>query len=271
MVVGAHPDDADLNFGCTALRLVAAGARVRFISVCNGDKGHQTTFGPALAKRRLLEAQASARILGVESYTVLGYSDCEVENTKELRIDLTHRIRAFSPHIIFTHRTCDYHADHRAVASAIMDIGYFLSVPGWCPDAPLPTVKPSVFFLRDTFTVPRELRPDVIVPVADSDLRKRYLSALACHVSQFAEWLPFNKDIVSECPSWDDVRARDAFLSKYWLDRKRVDARRFGVEKWSEVEVFEQSEYGRQMSPSEMQSVFGDDAIVLNHTWTPSR
>lgn len=271
MVVGAHPDDADLNFGCTALRLTAAGSRVRFVSVGQGDKGHQTMFGPALAARRKLEAQASAKILGVEDYSVLNCLDCEIENTQEVRKELTRIIRAFSPHIVLTHRTCDYHADHRAVGTAIMDITYFLGVPGWCPDAPIPTVRPAVFYLRDTFTVPRELRPDVIVPVADPALRKRYLSALACHVSQFAEWLPFDKGILDECPPWDDIRARDEFLSKYWLLRKRIDAGRFCVKNWAEVEVFEQSEYGRQLSPSEIREIFGEDSIVLGRNWTASR
>ena len=272
MVIGAHPDDPDLNAGCTIMKLVAVGARVRFVSVCNGDKGHQTTWGASLAERRFGEAQASAKIFGVEDYAILGNSDCEVENTKELRLELTRRVRTFAPHIIFTHRICDYHADHRAVGMAVMDITYFLGVPGWCPEAPLPSVKPAVLFLRDTFTVPRELRPDVIVPVDDPAIRTRYLAALACHVSQFSEWLPFDKDIVAECPDWNDVPAREKFLTKHWVEpRKGLDARRFGVPEFKEVEVFEQSEYGRQMTADEMRDIFGPAAIVRLRGWEASR
>ena len=272
MVIGAHPDDPDLNAGCTIMKLVAAGARVRFISVCNGDKGHQTTWGPSLASRRYGEAQASAKVFGVENYAILGNSDCEVENTPALRRELTRRVREFSPHIIFTHRICDYHADHRVVGQAVMDITYFLGVPGWCPESPLPSVKPAVLFLRDTFTVPRELRPDIVVPVDDPAIRQRYLAALACHVSQFAEWLPYDKNIVAECPDWADIPAREAFLSKYWLEpRKGYDARRFGVPGFKEVEVFEQSEYGRQMAPEDMKRIFGENAIVGSRTWMASR
>ena len=272
MVIGAHPDDPDLNAGCTIMKLVAAGARVRFISVCNGDKGHQATWGAALAKRRYGEAQASAKVFGVEDYAILGNSDCEVENTPALRRELTRRVREFAPHVIFTHRICDYHADHRVVGQAVMDITYFLGVPGWCPEAPLPSVKPAVLFLRDTFTVPRELRPDAIVPVDDPAIRQRYLAALACHVSQFAEWLPFDKGIAAECPDWDDIPAREAFLVKYWIEsRKGYDARRFGVSELKEVEVFEQSEYGRQMSPEELKKVLGESSIISSRAWTASR
>lgn len=272
MVIGAHPDDPDLNAGCTVMKLIDAGARVRFVSVCNGDKGHQTSWGPELSRRRHGEAMASAKIFGVEDYAILDNPDCEIENTPEIRRELTRRVREFSPHVIFTHRICDYHADHRAVGQTVMDITYFLGVPGWCPDCPLPTVKPAVLFLRDTFTVPRELRPDVIVPVDDPGIRKRYLDALSCHVSQFAEWLPYDKQITAECPSWDDVPAREAFLIKHWLEpRKSFDAKRFGVTEFAEVEVFEQSEYARQMSPEELKTVFGANAIIGSRKWMASR
>lgn len=272
MVIGAHPDDADILTGLTTQRLVAKGARVRYVSVCNGDKGHQTMWGEPLAKRRALEAQKSAETLGVEKYSVLGYSDCELEVTMKLKLELTRVIREFSPHYVLTHRTCDYHADHRAVGTALMDITYFLGVPGWCPEAPLPSVSPVVLFLRDTFTVPRELRPDLIVPGNDEGRIARYFDALACHVSQFAEWLPFDRGIVPETPDWSDVPARNAFLKKYWFDcRKGYDAERFGVPELKYVEAFEISEYGRQPEMEELRADFGDDVVLKGRVWQQSR
>ena len=68
MVIGAHPDDADLNFGGTAIKLADAGAHVRFVSVCNGSKGHRVLSEKDLAERRFGEMQRSAAILGVEKY-----------------------------------------------------------------------------------------------------------------------------------------------------------------------------------------------------------
>ena len=40
MVIGAHPDDAEIVCGCTAAKLVAKGALVKFVAVCNGNIGH---------------------------------------------------------------------------------------------------------------------------------------------------------------------------------------------------------------------------------------
>ena len=46
---GAHPDDCDQRAGGTAAKYAALGHRVRFVSVTNGDAGHQTEGGGALA------------------------------------------------------------------------------------------------------------------------------------------------------------------------------------------------------------------------------
>lgn len=40
MGIGAHPDDADIQCGCTTAKLIAKGARVKFVAVCNGNIGH---------------------------------------------------------------------------------------------------------------------------------------------------------------------------------------------------------------------------------------
>ena len=49
MIIGAHPDDADMYCGATAIKLAKAGAKVRFVSLCNGNKGHQTMSSSDLA------------------------------------------------------------------------------------------------------------------------------------------------------------------------------------------------------------------------------
>src|SRR5580693_3645833 len=67
---GAHPDDCDIRAAGTAAKFRALGAAVKFVSVTNGDAGHQTMGGGALAKRRRAEAEESGRRLGI-TYEVL--------------------------------------------------------------------------------------------------------------------------------------------------------------------------------------------------------
>lgn len=261
MAIGAHPDDPDVNMAGTIRKFVLEGARVRMVSVLNGDKGHRTMPPDELSKRRYAEAQASARVLGVEKYLVLGGHDCELEVTMEWKKKLTKVIREFAPHLIFTHRTCDYHADHRAVAQLVMDVAYFLKVPYWCPEVPVPDVMPAVFFMRDRFTMPRELRPDVVLDV--TDVQDVAADALCCHESQFFEWLPPEiPGAQAENPGKDgSIEAKRAFVKKYWFSRKRLDARRFNLE-FEYPEVFELSEYGRQPSSAELQEMFPRGARI---------
>ena len=68
---GAHPDDCDGKFGGTAAKFAKAGAVVKFVSVTNGDAGHQEMGGAALAHRRYAETQESARRLGIAEYEVM--------------------------------------------------------------------------------------------------------------------------------------------------------------------------------------------------------
>ena len=43
---GAHPDDCDGKFGGTAAKFAKTGAAVKFVSVTNGDAGHQEMGAP---------------------------------------------------------------------------------------------------------------------------------------------------------------------------------------------------------------------------------
>lgn len=261
MVIGAHPDDPEVNMAGTIAKFAKSGARVWMVSVSCGDKGHRIMPPKELAERRFGETQASARTLGAERYIVLDGHDCELEATMEMKLKVTKHIREFAPHVIFTHRTCDYHADHRAVGQILMDITYFLGVPYWCPEVPVPSVMPAVFFMRDKFTVPREIRPDVVVDV--TDVQDQAADALCCHASQFFEWLPPElPGAVDENPGVDGaVEAKRAFVKKYWFARKELDARRFGIPV-QYPEVFELSEYGRQLSSDEMRDIFPEGSVV---------
>src|SRR5262245_47315706 len=74
IMIGAHPDDCDEDGGGTAALFAQMGYAVKFVSVTNGDAGHQTMKGPELAKRRFAEAQEAGKRLGV-TYDVLDNHD----------------------------------------------------------------------------------------------------------------------------------------------------------------------------------------------------
>lgn len=49
LIIGAHPDDAEQSCGTAAL-YIAAGHKVKLISVTNGDAGHQVLGGGELMR-----------------------------------------------------------------------------------------------------------------------------------------------------------------------------------------------------------------------------
>jgi N-acetylglucosamine malate deacetylase 1 len=51
LIIGAHPDDADIKAGGTAAKWCSLGHVVRLVSLTNGQAGHQTMFGQGLANR----------------------------------------------------------------------------------------------------------------------------------------------------------------------------------------------------------------------------
>ena len=91
LMIGAHPDDADIRFGGTALKLVRAGHVVKFVSMCNGDCGHfdMSITPEQLAARRYQETQNSRAVSGISEYQVFHENhDCELmpdlENRKKV-------------------------------------------------------------------------------------------------------------------------------------------------------------------------------------------
>src|SRR5260370_21342399 len=94
IVFGAHPDDAELKAGGTAMLWAKLGHHVKFVSVTNGDIGHWQIKGEELAKRRLAEVKAADKQLVVEA-EVLPIHDAELEPTLENRRTITRLIRGW--------------------------------------------------------------------------------------------------------------------------------------------------------------------------------
>jgi LmbE family N-acetylglucosaminyl deacetylase len=96
LVIGAHPDDADIKAGGTAAKWCAQGHAVKLVSLTNGRAGHQTQHGPDLARRRLAEARASAATIGA-TYEVGDVPDGQLDDRLEYRDTVIRLIRAFLP------------------------------------------------------------------------------------------------------------------------------------------------------------------------------
>ena len=259
LAIGAHPDDCDIQFGGTAAKLARAGHRVKFLALTNGDAGHQIIAGAPLAKRRFLEAQESARRLGIEQYQILDNHDCELMPTLEVRRQVIRAIREWKADIVLAPRPNDYHPDHRYTGVLVQDAAYMVVVPNVVADtAPLHD-NPVFLYYSDHFQKPAPFRPDVVVPIDDVWDKKIY--ALDAHVSQFYEWLPWVDHTLDSVPK--DAQARKAWLAQQRDRSVNEEALKTLREEIGDaaasvkhVESFELCVYGRRPSIAELRAMF---------------
>ncbi len=256
LFIGAHPDDADELMGGTAVKLARCGHEVYFVSVGNGDGGHYSMDPRELVIRRYHEAQASAKVAGVKEYLILDYHDCRIQCDLPTREELLRLMRRVAPDVVISHRTCDYHADHRNVGQLVMDCAYLLKLPLYCSDTPIPATNPIFAYVYDAFTSPRPFRIDAAVEV-DSVLEEK-ARMLDCHKSQYYEWLPWDNGLkcdVADAP-WPQ---RYEWLRENWLGwgcKVADQARELLGPEVKYAEGFEQSEYGRTVPREEFNRLF---------------
>ena len=135
---------------------------MKFVSVTNGDAGHQSQGGGALAERRRKEAQEAGRRIGIE-YETLDNHDGELVPSLDVRRQIIRKIREWKADIVFSPRSNDYHPDHRYTGMLVQDAAYMVVVPDICPDTPALRRNPVFFYFQDNFQRPNPFRPDVAV------------------------------------------------------------------------------------------------------------
>lgn len=255
---GAHPDDCDGRAGGVAAKYAALGHHVKFVSVTNGDAGHQSEGGGALAMRRRKEAQEAGRRIGVE-YETLDNHDGELMPSLAVRQQVIRKIREWKADIVMAPRPNDYHPDHRYTGVLVQDAAYSVVVPNICPDTPALRRNPVFFYFQDGFQRPNPFRPDVAVSI--DDVVEKKLSMLDAHTSQMYEWLPWVAGTLDSVPQ--DPAARREWLRKGRF-RPVSEAVRQALKKWYGAqadsirygEAFELCEYGRRPSDDEIRKLF---------------
>ena len=256
---GAHPDDCDIRAGGTAAKWAAAGHRVRFVSVTNGDAGHQSQGGGALGARRRAEAQEAGRRLGVD-YVVLDNHDGELMPTLQVREQIIRLIRQWKADLVLGPRPHDYHPDHRYTGILLQDAAFMVTVPNVAPDTPALRQNPVFMYFEDGFQKPNPFTPDVAVSIDDTFAKK--IDAIDAHVSQMYEWLPWLNGRLDQVPK--DPAERKAWTAKQRWGRindavRAALVKTYGPDAGAKVEhaeAFEICEYGRRPDAAEVKRLF---------------
>jgi LmbE family N-acetylglucosaminyl deacetylase len=259
IMIGAHPDDCDEDGGGTAALFAQMGYAVKFVSVTNGDAGHQALKGKELAKRRFAEAQESGKRLGV-TYDVLDNHDGLLMPSLEVRLEIIRKIREWNADVVIAPRPNDYHPDHRYTGVLVQDAAYMVSVPNIASDVPALKKNPVFLYYQDHFQRPNPFRPDVTVDI--TSVYDKKVSGLDAHESQMYEWLPWIGHYLDQVPKDKNERIQ-------WLAKQRAGTitpeikaaleKWYGKDKAAQVkyaEAFEICEYGTQPNDEEIKRLF---------------
>jgi LmbE family N-acetylglucosaminyl deacetylase len=198
MVITAHPDDSEFGAGGTVARFTKEGREVVYCIVTNGNKGSsdRTMTPERLATIRAEEQRQAARVLGVERVIFLGYPDGEVEDTRDLRRDVSREIRRVRPDLVVcqnpnrTYNLGASHRDHRTVGGVVIDCVYPLARDHLAFPELMPEFEPHK--VREVYVMQWN-EPHVVNDITDvMDLK---IKALACHASQFADFSAVEKRV----------------------------------------------------------------------------
>ena len=259
IMIGAHPDDCDQDGGGTAALFASMGYAVKFVSVTNGDAGHQADGGVSLARRRFAEAQEAGKRLGVV-YDVLNNHDGQLVPSLEVRLQVIRKIREWNADVVIAPRPNDYHPDHRYTGILVQDAAYMVAVPNIAKETPALKKNPVFLYFQDFFQRPNPFRPDIAVDITKTFDQK--INGLDAHESQMYEWLPWIGHYADKVP-------KDKSDRKKWLaetrDIKITPEVRAALEKWygkekgdqvMHAEAFEICEYGTQPNDEEIRRLF---------------
>ena len=235
------------------------GYAVKFVSVTNGDAGHQSMGGGMLAKRRMAEAKEAGKRYGVE-YEVLDNHDGELLPSLEVRLQVIRKIREWNADVVIAPRPNDYHPDHRYTGVLVQDAAYMVAVPNVAPDTPPLKKNPVFLYFQDFFQRPNAFRPDIAVDISAVFAQK--IHALDAHESQVYEWLPWIGGYLDKVPK--EVSQREAWLSTDRAVRITPEVRA-ALEKWygkeyaaqvQHAEAFEICEYGSRPTEEDLKRLF---------------
>ncbi len=191
LVITAHPDDSEFGAAGTVAKLVRDGCEVTYVIVTNGSKGSsdRSMTSERLIRIREEEQRNAARTLGVERVQFLGYEDGEVEDTRDLRRDVSREIRRWRPDLVIcqspnrSYNLGASHRDHRTVGGVVLDSVYPLARDHLAFPELLPDYEPHK--VREIYVMQWE-NPQLVVDI--SDVMDIKIKALACHASQFRDF-----------------------------------------------------------------------------------
>lgn len=120
LAIGVHPDDVELSCAGTLLSHIDQGHTAGIVDLTMGQLGSRGT--PEL---RLQEADAAAKVLGIDHRVNLRMEDGWFQNDQASKIKIIEQIRHFRPEIVLANAVTDRHPDHGRASQLISEACFY--------------------------------------------------------------------------------------------------------------------------------------------------
>ena len=206
LVLGAHPDDAEISFGGTMLRWVDAGLRVGVLDLTRGEMGTRGTV-----EERDAETRAATQLLGLAWRGNAELPDGRVEPSLPAREQIARTIRELRPDVLVAHHPTDLHPDHCAAGHLARQAWYLSGLARLAQQDGGPEAFRPGILLHFLGHIPAD--PTFVVDI--SEVFERKMDVIRCYAKQLE-------------PSGPDDRGQHFLFGADSLARAETKARFFG-------------------------------------------
>lgn len=116
LAFAAHPDDVELACSGTVVSHIQQGKKVGVVDLTQGQLGTRGS-----AAERLVEAENSAKILGIHARENLGMDDGFFLNDKAHQLKIIEMLRKYQPDVVLCNAQHDRHTDHGKGGDLVQD------------------------------------------------------------------------------------------------------------------------------------------------------
>jgi bacillithiol biosynthesis deacetylase BshB1 len=174
LVIGAHPDDAEIGMGGTIAKHTSAGV---LAVVCDLTEAEMSSNGTVESRR--WEAAKASGILGLAGRDNLRLPDRGLSLAKQQIDPIVLEIRKRRPRIVFAPYWKDRHPDHVMCSRMVQEAVFNAKLRNYLPESPAHTVGRLFFYyINDVF------EPQLMVDITNYSERKAL--ALMAYETQFA-------------------------------------------------------------------------------------
>jgi len=197
LVIGPHPDDAELGLGGTLARAHHAGLSTGVLDLSHGEAATKGT-----PEARAAEAEAAARVLGLAVRRNLGWPDSRLMDGEDRRLELARELRELRPRVVAAPHANDRHPDHVAAAGIVQAALHLAGLRNSPLSGEPWKVRRLLFYMGNG-----PFEPSLVVDT--SDYIETWEEAVRCYRSQFTG------DAASETVTPDVFRTRRG-RAAYW-------------------------------------------------------